>query len=335
VADRVADAVEAPIALAGRPDVHLTASIGIAVAESAAVTAEMLLRDADMAMYAAKNGEGVRYEIFDERLRSRTATRLSHEQELRTAIARDELELVYQPLFGVEAGSRPVEFEALVRWRHPRRGLLCPAAFIGLAEESGLIVSLDRWVLRQVCADSVRLGIPGARIWMNMSPKSLDEPLLAEQLEADLDAMGLTASSLGIEITERAVVEGGDGTRETLRRLRALGVQLAADDFGTGFSSLSALIQRPVDVLKIDRSFVSELPAGASVAVVRAIVAMASALGLRTVAEGVEREEQLDAVRGLDCDRVQGYLLARPMSLAVLMERYAARATAGTPLPMA
>jgi diguanylate cyclase (GGDEF)-like protein/PAS domain S-box-containing protein len=333
VADRVADAVGVPITLDGHDDVHLTASIGIAVAETAAVTAEMLLRDADMAMYAAKNGEGVRYEIFDERLRSRTATRLSHEQELRAAIAGDQLELFYQPLFDAEAGSPPVEFEALVRWRHPQRGLLCPAEFIGLAEESGLIVALDRWVLRRVCDDAVRLGIEGARIWMNMSPKSLDAPLLAEQLEADLEATGLAASALGIEITERAVVEGSDETRHTLAHLRELGVELAADDFGTGFSSLSALIQRPVDVLKIDRSFVNELPTEASVAVVRAIVAMAAALGLRTVAEGVEREEQLAAVRSLDCDRVQGFLLARPMPLEALMHRYAGRATVRTPLP--
>jgi predicted signal transduction protein with EAL and GGDEF domain len=222
VADRVADAVEVPIAVDGHADVHLSASIGIAIAGSAAVTAEMLLRDADMAMHAAKSGEGVRYEIFDERLRSRTATRLSREQELRTAIAGDELELHYQPLFDADEAAAPVEFEALVRWRHPQRGLLSPAEFIALAEESGLIVSLDRWVLRRACDDAIRLGIGGARIWINMSPKSLDDPLLAEQLEADLDATGLAACALGIEITERAVVEGSDETRETLARLRDL-----------------------------------------------------------------------------------------------------------------
>jgi diguanylate cyclase (GGDEF)-like protein/PAS domain S-box-containing protein len=325
VADRIADAIEAPIALDGHGEVHLTASIGIAIADRAATTAEMLLRDADMAMYAAKKGAGVRYEIFDERLRSRTAERLNHEQELSAAITSSELELSYQPLFGVDADGPPLEFEALVRWRHPRRGLLFPASFIALAEDSDLILALDRWVLQRACQDAARVGAPGGRFWVNVSSKTLSEPRLADQVAACLEEAGLDASALGLEITERAVVEGGEATRATVGRLRTLGVELAADDFGTGYSSLSALIERPVDVLKIDRSFVSELPAEASMAVVRAIVAMAAGLGLRTVAEGVEREEQLEAVRALGCDRVQGFLLARPMPIEALLERYSAQ----------
>lgn len=322
VADRIVNAIEAPIDLPGHGEIAMRASIGIATASSPDVTADVLLRDADVAMYAAKRSAGVRYEVFDERLRARTTTRLNDEQELRRAIDGEELELLYQPLFGVDAGDGPLEFEALVRWRHPQRGLLAPAVFIGLAEETGLIVDVDRWVLRRACEDAAGLPLCGARVWVNVSLRSLGDPRLADHVRECLEAGGLAVTTLGLEITERAVVEGGDEVRAQVERLRGLGVEFAADDFGTGYSSLSALIERPVDVLKIDSSFVSAMPSATAVAVVRAIVAMAAALGLRTVAEGVENEEQLDAVRALGCDRVQGFLLAHPMKLAALAERY-------------
>ena len=325
VAQRVAEAIEAPITLANQSDIRLRASIGIAAAASSATTAEMLLRDADMAMYAAK-GTDLRIELFEERLRSRTIARINHEQELTRALDRDELELHYQPLAGLtEDSGRPVEFEALVRWRHPQRGLLLPASFIPLAEESGLIAAVDRWVLRRACDDVARIGLAGAKVWVNMSLRSLSELHLVEQVQTSLAAAGVPATSLGLELTESAVGEGGDQMRLVVERLRGLGVELAADDFGTGYSSLSSLIERPVDVLKIDQSFISTLPSTESVAVVRAIVAMAAALGLETVAEGVEEDAQLTAIRDLGCDRVQGYLLARPMELAALIEYYADR----------
>jgi diguanylate cyclase (GGDEF)-like protein/PAS domain S-box-containing protein len=323
VAERIAEASEAPITLPNHSDVHLRASIGIATAVSSAMTADMLLRDADMAMYAAK-GTDVRIELFEDRLRSKAIARINHEQELTRALDRDELELHYQPLASLTEGSdRPVEFEALVRWRHPERGLLLPGAFIPLAEESGLIAAVDRWVLERACADVAGIPHGGAKVWVNMSLRSLSELRLVEHVEMSLARAGVPATSLGLELTERAVGEGGEQMRKVVERLRGLGVELATDDFGTGYSSLSSLIERPVDVLKIDRSFVSTLPSTESVAVVRAIVAMAAALGLDTVAEGVEEDIQLTALAELGCDRVQGFLLAWPMNLAALIQYYA------------
>jgi len=318
VACRVSRAIEQPIWLPDHGEVRVRASIGIASTTSSATTADELLRDADMAMYAAKAGADVRFEVFDDRLRARTSERLDHERELRGAIERDELVLHYQPLFpaGVADGG-PREFEALVRWEHPSRGLLAPGAFIPAAEDSGLIVELDHWVLQRACSDVARLG-PGAKVWVNVAPRTLGQGGLEDRVGEALGAAGMPAARLGLEITERAVVEGGVETQSVIERLRSSGVAFAADDFGTGYSSLSALIERPMDVLKIDRSFVDDLPAPRSTAVVSAIVAMAAALGLRTVAEGVEREEQLEAVRGLGVDLVQGYLLARPVALAEL-----------------
>jgi diguanylate cyclase (GGDEF)-like protein/PAS domain S-box-containing protein len=323
IAERISEVFEAPITLPRQGDMHLRASIGIATSALSSVTADALLRDADMAMYAAK-GTDVRIEVFDERLRSQTIARVNHEQELTRALDRDELELYFQPFETVATDDdRPIEFEALVRWRHPERGVLLPLAFIPLAEESGLITALDRWVLRHACLDAAELGHAGAKVWVNMSLASLSELDVLEHVELCLATAGLPATSLGLELTERAVGEGGEQMRTVVQRLRDLGVELAVDDFGTGYSSLSSLIERPVDVLKIDRSFVSALPAPASAAVVRAIVAMAAALDLDTVAEGVEEEIQLDALRELGCDRIQGYLIARPMQLAALIEYYA------------
>ncbi len=325
IAERIAEVFEAPVTLPRQGDLRLRASIGIATSASCTVTADELLRDADMAMYAAK-GTDVRIEVFDERLRSHTIARINHEQELTLALDRDELELYFQPfepLATDDGDGRPVEFEALVRWRHPERGLLLPSAFIPLAEESGLITAVDRWVLRHACSDAVQVAGGEAKVWVNMSLASLTELNIVEHVQTCLTTAGLPATSLGLELTERAVGEGGEQMRTVVQQLRDLGVELAVDDFGTGYSSLSSLIERPVDVLKIDRSFVSALPTPTSAAVVRAIVAMAAALGLDTVAEGVEEETQLTALRELGCDRVQGFLLARPMDLAGLIEYYA------------
>ena len=314
---------EAPFTLQRQGEMHLRASIGIATSSSATVTADELLRDADMAMYAAK-GTDVRIAAFDERLRSQTNARINHEQEITLALDRDELELHFQPFENLAtdgAEGRP-EFEALVRWRHAERGLLLPSAFIPLAEESRLITAVDRWVLRHACADAVQIAHGDAKVWVNMSLSSLRDLSIVEYVQSCLAAAGLPATSLGLELTERAVGEGGEHMRIVVQHLRDVGVELAVDDFGTGYSSLSSLIERPVDVLKIDRSFVIALPTPTSAAVIRGIVAMATALGLATVAEGVEQEAQLDAVRELGCDRAQGFLIARPMNLAALIQYY-------------
>ncbi len=327
IARRIAEVFEAPISLSRQGNVHLRASIGIATSVSSTGTADELLRDADMAMYAAK-GNDLRIEVFDERLRSRTTARVNHVQELTRAIDRDELTLCFQPVETISADTdegRSSEFEALVRWHHPERGLLLPSAFIPLAEESGLITAVDRWVLQHACADTARVAGDQAKVWVNMSLASLSEPNIVEYVQSCISAARLSAHNLGIELTERAVGEGGERMRAAVQRLRGLGVEVAVDDFGTGYSSLSSLIERPVDVLKIDRSFVSTLPTSTSVAVVRAIVALAAALGLTTIAEGVEQEVQLEALRELGCNRLQGFLLASPMDLAALNAYYASR----------
>jgi diguanylate cyclase (GGDEF)-like protein/PAS domain S-box-containing protein len=324
IAERIAGAFEAPITLSREGDVRLRASIGIATSASSTGTADELLRDADMAMYAAK-GNDLRIAVFDERLRSRTIARVNHVHELTRALDRDELTLCFQPVETLSTkadDSRRIEFEALVRWLHPERGLLLPSAFIPLAEESGLITAVDRWVLRHACAEAAQIAGAQAKLWVNVSLASLSEPNIVEYVQSCLSAARMSPHDLGIELTERAVGEGGDQMRAVVQRLRDLGVELAVDDFGTGYSSLSSLIERPVDVLKIDQSFVSALPSPASGAVVRAIVALAAALGLTTIAEGVEQEAQLEALRELGCDRVQGFLLAHPMDLAALNAYY-------------
>ena len=323
IAQRVAHVLRAPLALPRHGEMQIHASIGIATAHpTSTATAEELLRDADRAMYAAKGGDAP-IVAFDERLRSRTLARASHEQELARALECDELELSFQP-FESLARQEPgqIEFEALLRWRHPQRGLLLPATFIPLAEQSGLITALDDWVLRHACQDSATLLDGHATVWVNMSLASLSRSHVPERVQTLLTQAGVPATSLGIELTERTLGGGGEQMRATAQRLRDLGIKLAVDDFGTGYSSLSSVIERPVDRLKIDRSLTSSLPDRKSVAVIRAIVAMASALGLDTIAEGVEDQAQRTALCELGCHRGQGFLLARPMTLLQLIEYY-------------
>jgi diguanylate cyclase (GGDEF)-like protein/PAS domain S-box-containing protein len=331
IAKRIVEVLMAPIALPEQAQMQIHASIGIAVAlPEQAMTADELLRDADMAMYAAKSSDDD-VKAFDDGLRSRTLARANHARELSNAIEREELELYFQPFepLGVGDAPLPMEFEALLRWHHPQRGLLLPATFIPLAEESGLITTLDEWVLRRACEDAATVLAEGATVWVNMSLASLSRPQLVERVQKSLAQAGVAATSLGVELTERALGGGGAQMRATADRLRALGIKLAVDDFGTGYSSLSSVIERPVDRLKIDRSLTNALPDLRSVAVIRAIAAMASALGLDTVAEGVEDEAQLAALRDLGCDRGQGMLLARPMNLSELADYYRGRRGSG------
>ena len=323
IAERIADVLEEPLVVPDHGTVQIHASIGIASALPASTTtADELLRNADMAMYAAKSGS-MPITAFDERLRSRTIARANHERELRSALAHDELELYFQPFESLgreEMGQ--IEFEALLRWHHPQRGLLLPNEFIPLAEESGMITALDDWVLRRACQEISTVFGERVTVWVNMSLASFSKSHVVERVEACLAQAGLPATSLGLELTERALGGGGEQMRATAEQLRELGIKLAVDDFGTGYSSLSSVIERPVDRLKIDRSLTTSLPDTRSVAVIRAIVAMAKALGLDTIAEGVEDDAQLSALRDLGCDRGQGFLLAAPMSLRELGEYY-------------
>ena len=325
IASRVAESLGEPLDLDGR-EVPVTVSTGIVVADAAVDDAETLLRDADAAMYRAKDRGRSRYEVFDTGMRHRLMERLETEGELRRAIERDELQMVYQPEVNLPDG-RIVAYEALVRWLHPTRGLLTPGDFLPLAEETGLIVGLGRWVLRQVCREMAVLRERGtvaadAVVWVNLSARELVQRDLPAVVAALMSETGTDPRLVGIEITEAVVMEDVEAVGAALRELRGLGMQLAIDDFGTGFSSLSYLRRFPVGALKIDRTFVSGLITdGEDGAIVRAVIGLGHSLGLTVIAEGVESGEQLAALRALGCDLAQGYYFGMPVGAPSLPGR--------------
>jgi diguanylate cyclase (GGDEF)-like protein/PAS domain S-box-containing protein len=323
IADRIATLFEEPFVVEDG-EAFLQASVGIAVA-GASARAEDLIRDADAAMYRAKERGRARVEVFDEAMRNDARERVATESALRRAIERDELCIHVQPV--VRLGDASLDsFEALVRWEHPERGLVPPGEFIPLAEETGLIVPIGNWVIREVCRTLARwdaeLGAEWVRCSLNLSVRHLQQPDLVATVDAALVEHGVAPHRLILEITESAVMENGSGTVETLEALRALGVRLALDDFGTGYSSLAHLHRFPLDVLKIDRSFTAALDAdhqGASIA--GAIVSLAEALGLATVAEGIEDPDQRCQLEQLGCTYGQGFLFSRPLPPAAFDER--------------
>ena len=321
VADRVADAFRAPFPLDG-DDMFLNVSIGIATSDGRTSSTE-LLRNADAAMYQAKELGRGRCEFFDETMRTEAAARLDLQTALHWAISRQEMRVYYQPLIDVRTGV-PLGVEALVRWAHPTKGIVGPADFVKLAEESGLIVPIDVSVMEQAtlqCAawPTGPAGTP-LHVSANLSIHHLRHPGLLDHVRSVLDRSGLEPSSLCLELTESVLLEDVDRHMRTLLDLRALGVRLAIDDFGTGFSSLTYLKRFPVDAVKIDRSFVAGLGTDASdTAIVRSVVDLAHALSLQVVAEGVERPEQFEALRSLGCDVAQGYLFAPPLPTEELL----------------
>jgi diguanylate cyclase (GGDEF)-like protein/PAS domain S-box-containing protein len=329
-AERILSELRRPIVLGGDHEVVATVSIGIALTDDGK-TRDDLLHDADVAMYQAKaRGRAGCYEIFDSAaMGARSAERLDLEASLRKGLERDELEVFYQPLFGVAEG-RVVGAEALVRWRHPERGLLTPDKFIGLAEESGLILPLGTFVLEQACrrarAWSDRLGT-NLSMSVNLSARQFQHRRLVEEIEAILTATGVDPRQICLEITESVVMGDVEQTIAVLRRLKALGVRLAIDDFGTGYSSLGYLKHFPVDVVKIDRSFVIGLATNpVDSAIAAAVIGLAKALGMTTVAEGVETEAQLTHLTSLGCEVMQGYYFSRPVpgsTFAVLIDKWA------------
>jgi len=320
VAERVAHAITQPLVLAAGEH-FITASIGIALADSAEAAPEDLLRDADAAMYRAKERGRGRYELFDDVLRKRVLLRLRTENELRRGIEQDELRVVYQPVVEL-AGGTVTAVEALVRWQHPERGLLDPVDFIPVAEDSGLIGALGDWVLTAACRDGAawQRRFPRAEpllVCVNASPRQLANAAFPARVADVMARHGLAPGSLALEITESVLMEEAHAPMTVLASLREYGLGLMLDDFGTGYSSLAYLKRFPLDVLKIDRSFVAGLGRDEEdSAIVSAIVKMAHALGLTVVAEGVERPEQLERLRELGCDRVQGRLIAKPMPAA-------------------
>jgi diguanylate cyclase (GGDEF)-like protein len=315
--DRLVRALDAPFELGGQPQ-HATASIGIALSDGSCEPAA-LIRNADVAMYRAKERGRARYELFDDEMRERSISWLETESDLRRALERAELRNVYQPIVSPTSGQI-VGFEALVRWHHPKRGVVSPADFIPVAEQSGLIVPLGRIVLAQACAEAARWnrerpGRDPLRIAVNFSPRQLSHPHAFDTVVEVLDLTGLAPDLLCVEITESALVDDAASTAATLDRLKGLGVQLALDDFGTGYSSLTYVRRFPIDTLKIDRSFIDGIVGSAEdEAIVTAVLSMGRALGVDVVAEGVETEEQATRLRTLGCVLAQGYLFSRPVA---------------------
>ena len=324
IARELGRALNRPVLVEGH-EVATTASVGIAFTGEATETADDLLRHADAAMYAAKELGRDRIEVFDETLRSKVRRRLQDEIELRQAIENDELVVHYQPEIEISTG-RIIGAEALVRWQHPVRGLLSAAEFIDLAEETGLILDIGRWVLREACLQQVawQAAHPDHRLLVrvNLSARQIGQPDLLSQVMSILGETGVDPGQLCLEITETTVMADAESSLEVLEKLRGLGVELAIDDFGTGYSSLSYLKRFPVHVLKIDRSFVDGLGHDPDdTAIVQAIMVLASSLGLSVTAEGVETDTQLAELVRLGCDRVQGYLFARPETAAEVSSR--------------
>ena len=313
LAQRIGDAIRAPIDLDGHC-IILDSSIGLALAPADTDDADQMLKSADLALYRAKSAGGSTYCFFEPAMEAAMKARRELEFDLRKALADGDFALHYQPIVDIASG-KVVSCEALLRWRHPRRGSIPPDQFIPVAEEAGLMVALGAWVLTKACADLAKM--PGdVKIAVNVSPSHVMSQSLTANVRSALEASGIPAERLEIEITEAVLLQNTEGALQALRELHALGIQIAMDDFGTGYSSLGYLRRFPFDKIKIDRSFVSGLPHERdALAIVNAICGLANSLGVSTVAEGVETEAQLEAVRALGCTDAQGYLFskARPI----------------------
>ncbi|MGI9184714.1 MAG: EAL domain-containing protein [Solirubrobacteraceae bacterium] len=327
VAQQIRDALRAPFFIDGQ-QVQLTASIGIACAaggDADAADADELLRDADVALARAKDRGRDRYEIFDEPMRARLLDRVELESDLRAALQNDELRLLYQPVVTVSDGGLAA-VEALVRWKHPTRGLLAPAEFIPVAEESDLIVSLGAWVIEEACEQTRRWREShpaqlGVRVSVSVSARQLSPGLVDTVAEA-LERHAVEPGRLALEITETLLIEHTESAREVLAALEQLGVSIVLDDFGTGYSSLGYLNEFPLGQLKLDRSFTADLAREPrSAKIVAATIDMARALGMTVVAEGVETIDQVDVLQRLGCDYAQGFLFAGPEPADAIFER--------------
>lgn len=316
-AERIHANLQAPVILDNH-EVFANTSIGIALSSPGRSRPESLLRDADVAMYRAKAKGKASYAVFDESMSAAALERLELEADLRRALERDEFQVFYQPVVLLNSGEI-TGVEALVRWQHPERGLIAPAMFIPLAEETGLIIPLGLWVLETACRQlrSWQNQFPESRhlgLSVNLSARQFQHPTLLGDIARTLDETGFDPHLLALEITESIVMENGESTLQVLRELKGLGIQLAIDDFGTGYSSLAYLKRFPITTLKIDRSFVDRLDQDPEdTAIVRAIVTLAQALNLVVIGEGIETHQQSTHLRSLGCWRGQGYHFAKPM----------------------
>jgi diguanylate cyclase (GGDEF)-like protein len=321
IADRIGTELRTPFQLNGR-QWFISASMGIALGAPGRATPDELLREAEIAMVRAKSDATMRHTLFEPSMSDQTIERVNLENDLRSAIERGQLRLHYQPIVTLDDGFI-VGFEALVRWQHPTRGLVPPMAFIPMAEETGLIIPIGRWVLEQACRQAVRWrrtggarGRPMPFVSVNLSARQFVQADLVEDVAAVLETTGLEPNALELEITESVVMDQSEAGVRALSSLRELGVRLVLDDFGTGYSSLSYLKHLPLDTIKIDRSFVAGLDGVADRSIVDAVIALAHGLGIGVVAEGIETPSQAERLRELGCDLGQGYLFARPVPAA-------------------
>ncbi|MFT5720517.1 MAG: diguanylate cyclase (GGDEF)-like protein [Motiliproteus sp.] len=314
IAEKLIKEIERPVCIKGRC-FSISASIGIALVPNDGNEVPTLLRSADLAMYAAKQAGKNSFHFFDQDMQIKAIEKHQLEMDLTDAIINDQLELHYQPI--VEMQSREVSsYEALVRWNHPTRGFLLPDEFIGIAEESGKIVDLGYWVIRQVCeliSHRTRQQRNCDPIAVNLSPKQFVDPNLLENIRTIVKEADIDARKLEVEITESTLMDNVDDAIQIMEQLRAMGIRITIDDFGTGYSSLAVIKRFPVDKLKIDRSFVVNIDNDRSDhKIVRAIIAMAHTLQIEVVAEGIETERQYELLKNAKCDVGQGYLFAKP-----------------------
>lgn len=318
VAERIQETLQIPFCL-NHHEIFTTASIGIALNEASCIQPENLLRNADTALYQAKEQGKARYAVFNAEMYEQAVARLQLETDLRWAIERQELRVYYQPIISLSTG-RITGFEALIRWLHPERGLIMPAEFIPVAEETGLITQIGQWVLYEACQQLKQWqrqfpSYSSLSISVNLSSKQLSQISFVAQIDQILQQTELTPQSLKLEITESAIMARPDAAASVLEQLKNRGIQLCVDDFGTGYSSLAYLHRFPIDVLKIDRSFIHQIDEQAEgFAIIRAIVTLAENLGLSVVAEGIETTQQMVQLQDLHCDYGQGYFFSKPLN---------------------
>ncbi len=317
IAERIQRELLTPFQL-GEHEVYISASIGIVSSNIGYNSADEVLRDADLAMYRAKSLGKARYTLFDTEMRERALMLMTLEADLRFATERSELQINYQPILAAQDDTL-IGFEALVRWHHPVYGLISPAEFVPVAEESDLIIAIDRWVMREACTQvtawqALYPSQPALTLSVNLSSQQFSRTDLVPFVISVLEETGLQAEHLKLEITEGIMMSRSPAAQASLNGLRELGVKLHIDDFGTGYSSLSYLQELPTDTLKIDRSFISKMDGAAGAELVSTILSMARTLGMHVVAEGVETPAQLEQLKGLQCDFVQGYFFSRPLN---------------------
>jgi diguanylate cyclase (GGDEF)-like protein len=332
VAERLQDALTEPFTLEGAQGTRLAVTASIGIATAARSSAQEFLRDADIAMYQAKWDGKNRYVVFDSGMQDAVKSRMELEMDLRDALPNDQFFLVYQPTFNL-SDMAPTGVEALIRWQHPTRGVVQPNDFIPVLETTGLIVEVGKWVLEEACRQGARWREAGHSIGMavNVSGRQLDSDEFVTDVRNALAESGLDANALTLEITETTLMRNVEETARRLTAIRELGVRVAIDDFGIGYSSLAHLQQFPVDALKIDRSFISRLtqnPEGESL--VHTLVQLGKALSIETLAEGIELEQELSALQDERCDSGQGFLYARPMDV-VAAEAFLQRARSAAP----